>query len=364
VFRPPSAPEAAAYRGPHSLERLELSRLQGFEEDDLFAAFDVFLRSCKAIAEGTPPLRGAANTPLALQSIARAALRSAISDSATAKWFFKTNFRPFRIKPKESGGTGFLTGYYEPFVEASLVRTSAFLAPVLGWPHNFHRHELLPPRAAIEAGALDGRAQPILWLRDLVEVFLAQVQGSARARLADGTGLRLIYAGRNGHPYTSIGRLLMENGEIPESEMSLAALKYWIRTHGQNEGEAGLALMRRNQSYVFFTLAADDGEGSGPIGGQGIALSPLRSIAIDRAIWPYGLPFWISAELPWQSQSTSCFRRLMITQDTGSAIIGPARADIFFGSGDDAGARAGDIRHGCDMTVFLPAKEPMKNGDG
>ncbi len=139
--------------------------------------------------------------------------------------------------------------------------------------------------------------------------------------------------------------------------MSLAALKHWIRAHGQNPGDAGLALMQRNKSYVFFALQEDCSPASGPTGGQGISLTALRSIAIDRAIWPYGLPFWIAADLPWRELTPSPFRRLMIAQDTGSAITGPARADIFFGSGDDAGARAGDIRHGGDIVVLLPAGE-------
>jgi len=183
------------------------------------------------------------------------------------------------------------------------------------------------------------------------------VQGSARVRLADGSLLRLAYAGRNGHPYTSIGRILIDTGEIAEADMSLATLKQWIRAHGQNPGDAGALLMHRNKSYVFFSLHEECEPARGPIGGQGISLTALRSIAVDRAIWTYGLPFWIAADLPWRGSSPSPFRRLMIAQDTGSAITGPARADIFFGSGDDAGARAGDIRHAGDVVVFLPAAE-------
>jgi membrane-bound lytic murein transglycosylase A len=237
------------------------------------------------------------------------------------------------------------------------VRTRNFSAPVRGRPDNLNAVAPYPDRAAIEAGAIERHSAAIVWLRDQVEVFLAQVQGSARVRLADGGLLRLAYAGRNGHPYTSIGRILIDTGEIAEADLSLATLKQWVRARGQNPGDAGAALMHRNKSYVFFSLRQECEPANGPIGGQGISLTALRSVAVDRAIWTYGLPFWIDADLPWRGSCPSPFRRLMIAQDTGSAITGPARADIFFGSGDDAGARAGDIRHAGDVVVLLPAEE-------
>ena len=174
-------------------------------------------------------------------------------------------------------------------------------------------------------------------MRDAVEAFLIQVQGSAQVVFPDGRRARLAYDGRNGLAYTSIGRILIETGAIAESEMSLARLKALLRDAGAHEGGRGLELMRRNRSYVFFRLVEDFDPSLGPIAGAGVALTPLRSIAVDRARWAYGLPFWIEAELPWQDRSPQPFRRLMIAQDTGSAIVGPARADLFFGSGDAAG---------------------------
>lgn len=333
-----------------NLTPLSFEDLPGFNEDDHLAAFKVFANSAAAIADKKPPLRKGTGVTAALEAIAKAALCQNIHDSTAARRFFETHFWPFRIT-----SPGFFTGYYEPFVEGSLAASRDFTAPVLACPDNLESAAPYPDRAAIEAGAIEGHAAPIVWLRDRIEVFLVQVQGSARVRLPDGTKARLIYAGRNGQPYTSIGRLLIERGEIAESNMSLAALKHWIRAHGQDPGDAGLALMQANPSYVFFSLARDADPADGPRGGQGVALTALRSIAIDRTVWPYGLPFWLSASLPWRSSSPSPFRRLMIAQDTGSAILGPARADIFFGSGDDAGARAGDIRHAGDAIVLLPA---------
>jgi membrane-bound lytic murein transglycosylase A len=201
-------------------------------------------------------------------------------------------------------------------------------------------------RAQIEAE----RRDPIVWLRDAVEAFLIQVQGSAQVEFPDRSRARLAYGGRNGLPYTSIGKILIEAGEIAEGAMSLASLKAWLR----RDSARGLAMMQRNRSFVFFELIDDFDPGLGPIAGAGVPLTPLRSIAVDRTIWAYGLPFWIDAELPWAEETPQPFRRLMIAQDTGSAIVGAARADLFFGGGDTAGARAGAIRHPAGLIVLLP----------
>ena len=356
-FAPVSVP-GALNRRDLLLTPLSFEDLAGFRQDDHLKAFQVFARSCAAIAAKKSPLRNGAPATPALNAIANAALCQEVREPAQARRFFERHFRPCQVSACAGvRNAGFLTGYYEPIVDGSLTRTREFTAPVIGRPDNLAALARYPDRAAIEAGAIERHTAPIVWLRDPVEVFLVQVQGSARVRLADGGLLRLAYAGRNGHPYTSIGRILIDTGEIAAADMSLATLKQWIRAHGQNPGDAGAALMHRNKSYVFFSRHEECEPARGPIGGQGISLTALRSIAIDRAIWTYGLPFWIAADLPWRGSSSSPFRRLMIAQDTGSAITGPARADIFFGSGDDAGARAGNIRHAGDVIVLLPAAE-------
>jgi len=356
-FPPDSAP-GRRDRRELWLSRLSFADLADFGQDDHLEAFQVFARSCAAIAAKKSPLRNGAPATPALNAIANAALRKEVREPAQARRFFERHFRPCRVSACAGlRNDGFLTGYYEPIVEGSSQRSRNFTAPLLRRPDNPNARAAYPERAAIEAGAIKRRSAAIVWLRDRVEVFLAQVQGSARVRLADGRLLRLAYAGRNGHPYTSIGRILIDTGEIAEADMSLATLKQWIRAHGQNPGDAGALLMHRNKSYVFFSPHEECEPARGPIGGQGINLTALRSIAVDRAIWTYGLPFWIAANLPWRGSFPSPFRRLMIAQDTGSAVTGPARADIFFGSGDDAGARAGDIRHAGDVVVLLPAEE-------
>jgi membrane-bound lytic murein transglycosylase A len=367
-----------------NLVALDFSQLDQFDADDHLAAFVVFAKSAAAICAAQKPLRPASPAGAKLEAVCRKALADPPRTGPSARQFFTENFRPFRViaPDRDAAPFGFLTGYFEPLVPGALTQSAEFTAPLLARPDDLMtlaEGETLPgldpslraaqhlpqggygpypERAAIEAGAIAAHTQPIVWLRDLLEVFLVQVQGSARIVLPDGTRRRAIYAGRNGQPYSSLGRALIDMGEVPAQDMGIARLKQWIYAHGVAPGEAGAALMLRNKSYVFFALEPDGPEGDGPIGGAGLPLSPLRSIAIDRSLWPYGLPFWIAADLPWNGPDLSPFRRLMIAQDTGSAILGPARADLFFGTGDVAGARAGEIRHRCDFVVLLP------RGDG
>ena len=348
------------------LESLEFESIPGWDDDDHLAAFRAFERSARALAEGqTSPRTAQAAAPELIAS-ARAAFCGAAA--ADARRFFETRFRPFRVVPEN--GRGFLTGYYEPCVPASRVETEAFRWPILARPTDLVTFGVDPapadfPKDVSGARRLsDGslvpyadraqieveRRDPIVWVRDAVEAFLMQVQGSAQVEFPDRSRARLAYDGRNGVPYTSIGKILIEAGEIAEGAMSLASLKAWLR----RDSARGLDVMRRNRSFVFFKLVEDFDPDLGPVAGAGVPLTPLRSIAIDRTLWAYGLPFWIDAELPWVDETQEPFRRLMIAQDTGSAIVGAARADLFFGSGDAAGARAGAIRHPADFVVLLP----------
>ena len=353
---------------------LAFDALAGFADDEALAAFVAFRDWARAAHAQTPPLRAARPPSPRLMQVAEAACGAAIGDDSAARRFFVDNFRPWRVAADAADGAAFFTGYYEPVVDASLTPTPDFRAPVLARPRDLVSFEPgdgppdLDPRLAGAERREDGRLAPypdraaiearggeaIAWLADEVEAFFAQVQGSAQLRLADGRKARLVYDGRNGQPYTSIGRLLIEAGEIPQADMSLARLKAWLRANGLKPGDKGRAAMQRNASYVFFRLVEDVDPALGPIGGAGIALTPLRSIAVDRALWSYGLPFWIDATLPWRSDALSPFRRLTVAHDTGSAIVGPARADIFFGAGEAAGARAGAIRHRGVFAVLAP----------
>jgi membrane-bound lytic murein transglycosylase A len=189
-----------------------------------------------------------------------------------------------------------------------------------------------------------------VYLREPGEAFIIHVQGSARIRLDDGSVMRVAYAGRNGRPYTSIGRLLVQQDEMDLETMTLEKLMGWLKDHP----EPAKGLMRQNQSYIFFREASELAPEDGPIGGAGTPLVQGRSLAVDRSLWAYGLPVWLDGQLPVTLDRTEPLRRLMIAQDTGSAIVGPARGDFFFGSGKEAGRRAGLLRHAVRFVVLQP----------
>lgn len=363
--------EAGATEIPGArLERLSFADLPGWAEDDHAAAFATFLRSCDAILAGAPELRPAGATGENLLAACRAARAEPATD---ARAFFETRFIPHLIATET--GRGFLTGYYEPVYDGSREPTAEFSAPLLARPDDLvtipaggslpgvpeglaaarrvaDGYAPYPERAAIEDGALGDRARPIAHLRHPAQAFIIHVQGSARIRLSDGETMRVGYAGRNGHPYASVGRVLVERGHIPADEMSLERLLGWLEAP-ENAAEAR-EIMRLNRSFIFFTEIESLAPELGPIGGAGVPLTPGRSLAVDRNIWRYGLPFWLHGDIPDETGVARETARLMIAQDTGSAIVGPARGDFFTGTGDAAGTRAGLIRHRPRVVVLLP----------
>jgi membrane-bound lytic murein transglycosylase A len=353
------------------LEPLAFSDLAGWAADDHAAAFRAFRRSCEHNVAEVPALRPALAPDGSLARVCREALAFRGPTNSSARAFFESRFSPFAIRPSE--GAGFLTGYYEPEFEGARDRSGPFRVPLLARPDDLvtippgdrlpgldphlqaarrtpSGYEPYPDRAEIEDGALGERAKPIVHLREPGEAFIIHVQGSARIRIPDGTTLRIAYAGRNGHPYTSIGRILVERGEIPLEAMSLERLMAWLAAHP----EAARALMRQNRSYIFFREARELAAEDGPIGGAGHPLTPGRSLAVDRHIWSYGLPFWLEGVVPAGADRSEPLARLMIAQDTGSAIVGPARGDVFMGSGAEAGTRAGLLRHPARFVVLRP----------
>ena len=367
--------DASPLEGKARLEPLTFADLAGWPEDDHGAAYRAFLRSCRALDAQAAELRPARAPHEGLLAVCREALKSPDLTGEAARAFFEANFRPFEIRPL--AGEGFLTGYYEPEFRGSPRPDSTYRIPLLDRPDDLvtipqgqtlpgigpdlqaaratpSGYEPYPDRAAIEDGALGGRARPIVYLGEPAEAFIIHVQGSARIRLTDGSVMRVAYAGRNGRPYTSIGRLLVQRGEMDLETMTLEKLMGWLK---DNPGPAR-DLMRENQSYIFFREAKELAPEDGPIGGAGIPLVPGRSLAVDRTLWAYGLPFWLEGSLPITLTEAEPLRRLMIAQDTGSAIVGPARGDFFVGSGPQAGTVAGLIRHRTRFVVLEPRTAP------
>jgi membrane-bound lytic murein transglycosylase A len=361
-----------------ALEPVKWTDLAGWAADDHLAAFATYQASCRALRNG----KGAPSDerPLynALSEVCRRAAGVRPADKDAARRFFEDNFRPVHIA-RLGEPQGFLTGYYEPIVEGSRFPNPEFHVPLYRRPPDLmaagfkpgsnpfpnkgaligrvnDKGEIVPyhDRGAIEGGALDGQKLEICWLRDPFEVLAIQIQGSARVILEDGTPLRINYDSHNGYPYTAVGRALIERNLVPREEMSMQRIRDWMAA---NPDEAP-KVRATNRSYVFFhvTGLSNDGE---PAGAQGVPLVPGRSIAVDK-IHVYGTPFFIEASLPIESaKPTTPFRRLMIAQDTGSAIVGPARADLYWGAGDDAARVAGRIRHPGRFVMLLPRELDM-----
>jgi len=353
-------------------EPINWAQIEGWAEDDHDAAFATFLISCKAILGGGRPARTARPMTAALYDACSNAVASKPSKPGEARAFFEQNFRPVRISPL-GDPDGFLTGYYEPIVEGVRKQTEGFDYPLYRKPPGLlsggrmavgvagaskgkkkakrRRVMAFHDRSAIDdGGALAGRDLEICWLKDPIDAFFAHIQGSVRVRLEDGEILRLNYQAANGHPYVAVGKFLIQRNIISKDEMSMDRIREWM----ERNPEEGKELRRKNKSYVFFreTNLASNEE---PPGAQGIALTPGRSIAVDRHLHTYGTPFFISAMLPIESlQPTTPFRRLMIAQDTGGAILGPARADIYFGAGDEAGSISGRLRHNGRFVMLVP----------
>jgi membrane-bound lytic murein transglycosylase A len=376
--------EAAPIRFPATqYEPMAWADLDGWSNDDHAAAFAAFLDSCRAL--GAKQRRARTVTPItvALKEVCERAIDAVPLDDGGARQFFEDNFRPILIN-KIGDTDGFLTGYYEPIIDGSRVPTGEFTAPLYRRPPNLAisgrrklgdafpskgvkvgrrvgRRKIVPyyDRGEIEDGALDGWHLEICWLRSQVDVLFAQIQGSARIRLEDGTILRINYDSHNGWPYTPVGRVLVDRGYLTKDEVSMQHIRDWMEANP----DAAKDVRRQNKSYVFFRitdLATEDEA----IGAEGVPLTPGRSIAVDHALHTYGTPFFIEANLPIANdKAATTFDRLVIAQDTGSAIVGPARADIYFGAGDDAARIAGRIKDPGKFVMLLPRElDPVAAG--
>src|SRR5665647_680488 len=370
------------------------AEIAGWNDDDHLQAYKAFRISCKPIAAQRDPPADSEMDPKtdsktdpkalgsSLRDPCRAARAADISDGASAKVFFEEHFLPLRFS-RLGEDQGFVTGYYEPILDGSRTQTDVYTVPVYRRPSNLFvrgfkqdapslpnkgevfrkigRRKLVPyyDRAEIEDGAIAGRGLEICWLKSQTDLLFAQIQGSARIRLEDGSTLRINYDAHNGYPYTAVGRILIDRGIIPNEQMSMHKIREWMEQNPDGAKE----LRRQNRSYVFFRQVplSDKDEA---VGAQGVPLTPGRSIAVDKALHVYGTPFFIEGELPIESaQSRTPFRRLMIAQDTGSAITGPARADLYFGAGADAGKVSGRLRHNMRFVILVPKSlDPQARG--
>jgi membrane-bound lytic murein transglycosylase A len=299
--------------------------LDGWAEDDHASALTVFRNTCADLDEPD-----------------WASLCALAFDATDARQFFELFFRPMLIT---DGKDPLFTGYFEPELAGSPVRTDRYRYPLYRMPQEAEDiRPWLTRRDLLTSGILDGRGLEIAWVDDPVELFFLQVQGSGRVRYPDGRMIRVGYGGANGHSYKSIGQELVRRGVYQAHQVSADVIKNWVR---RNPIE-GQDLLFHNDSYVFFREVSQVPADMGPLGAMNRSITPMRSIAVDPAFTPLGAPVWI------EKDGRNPLRRLMVAQDTGSAIKGAQRADVFFGTGNEAGRKAGRIKDPGRMVVLMP----------
>ena len=358
---------------PPVLSLTDFASIPGWSEDDHAAALAAFRHSCTILQDlSHGPIRNpryGGGRPDWQTACQRAAT------TADPRRFFEENFLPLKVHDAERPA-GLFTGYYEPEAEGSRIPSPGYPVPVYGKPADliaftpdqqaatgltYGRVSNGDPqpyfsRRDIESAALNGRGLEILWLRDWADAFFIHVQGSGRVRLPDGRVARLAFAAKSGRPYTAIGGLLADRGIIPGSQLSMQTIRAWM---AQNEAEAR-DIMRENQSYIFFREVEIPDPAEGPPGAQGVSLTARRSLAVDRFLWMYGTPMWIDTVVQTgPSKPGAHFRHLLIAQDTGTAIRGLVRGDIFWGSGEEAAFAAGHLKSPGAMIVLFPADLAM-----
>ncbi len=361
--------------------------LPGWGDDAVEEALPALLRSCARIAAlpdgealggagtgGVAAGRGADWRPACDE-----AARLPAGDRAAVRRFFESRFRPWSVR-NHRNPVGLFTGYYEPLLHGSRKRHGTFTVPLYGRPPELVMVDLgrfrddlkgkriagkveggalvpYPDRKAIDAGALAGRKLEIVWVDDPVEAFFLQVQGSGRVRLEEGGEMRIGYAAQNGHPYSSIGKALIQRGALRTDTVSMQTIRAWLKAHPDQTA----GVLEKDASYVFFQetgarAAGPDGRPEGPMGAEGVPLTPGRSLAVDLRYMPLGVPIWLASRMPAprETDPDRRLRRLLIAQDTGGAIRGPVRGDVFFGFGPEAETMAGRMKHRGKMWVLLP----------
>lgn len=352
---PPVVPTVIAPVAPFAPSAWE--KLPDWQNTDLSASFAALLQSCRA-------LKGKANW----QSVCTQAEALGVVDNIVLHVFFETEFSPYQVVNPDGTTQGLITGYYEPRLLGSRVKTARFRYPVYGVPDDLltiDLSEVYPQlkdmrlrgrlvgkrivpyynRADIEQGKAAVQGRELFWVENAVELFFLQIQGSGRIELPDGTSVKIGYAEQNGQPYASIGKKLVETGELKLEQASMQGIKLW----GEQHPDKLPALLASNPSYVFFRELPN--QNAAPLGALGVPLTDAYSIAIDPRTIPLGAPVFLATTYPNTSEPLN---RLMLAQDTGGAIRGAVRADFFWGYGDQAGAQAGRMKQSGQMWVLFP----------
>ncbi len=371
---------AEAAESAKQLRRVTFSDLNGWETDRHVEALATLKLSCQEIVKRGASFRHRSDyggTRKDWLGACRGALTLGMAVTPEkARAFFEKSFIPVEVR----GGDrpqGLFTGYYEPELAGSLKQTAEYMVPVYARPQDLVTFNAAQrtatglkygrivggkprpylTRRAIEAGALSGRRLELVWLKSWPDAFFLHVQGSGRISLRDGSVIRLGFAAKSGHPYTSIGAVLIRQGEVARDDMSMQAIRQWMDAHPKQ----ARALMWHNKSFIFFRRLELNNPDLGPVGAQQVQLTPMRSLAIDRRHYALGTPIWLETTFPGNSKPLNS---LMIAQDTGSAITGRVRGDVYFGSGEAAGRLAGQMQQPGRMVALLPLAVVRRLGFG
>ena len=334
-----------------SLTAASFDQLQGWAEDRLSAAVPAFLKSCARVL-ALPDTAAIDPIPKVAdfgrigdwRELCLAAAAVPPGDDAAARVFFESFFVPLLVADYRQP-EGLFTGYFEIELNGSRQREGRYQTPIYRRPPDLGSGPRYS-RAEIEEGALAGRGLEFLWVDDPIDAFFLEIQGSGRVRLENGSTVRVGYDGKIGHPYVAVGRLLVERGVLPRAQVTMISIRDWMNQHP----EAGAALRRENPSYVFFREQGDEGA----IGAGGVVLTAERSLAVDRAYVALGLPIWLEADERFAAAES--VRRLVVAQDTGGAIKGPVRGDLFWGIGAAAAWRAGVMNARGRYYLLLPTR--------
>jgi membrane-bound lytic murein transglycosylase A len=338
LLRPPPPPRL-------TLAAVRYEQLNGWRDDMASLAVPALLRSCAAFLakpDNAPvdarPKGADFGTVAEWRGPCGLAAALPAGDDGAARRFFESEFAPL-LAGNHGNSDGLFTGYFEITLNGSRQRGGGYQTALYRRPPEPGRHT----RAEIEDGALAGKGLELLWVDDPIDAFFLEIQGSGRVRLREGGIARVGYDGSNGKPYVAVGRLLIDRGELPREKVTMAGIRGWMKAHPKE----GAALRRENPSQVFFREIA----GPGPIGADRVVLSPGRSLAVDRAFLPLGIPLWLEAQ---ERFSPAMIRRLVVAQDTGGAIKGPVRGDLFWGHGDAAASGAGAMNARGRYCLLLP----------
>jgi membrane-bound lytic murein transglycosylase A len=364
-----------------ALQAIGFEELEGWRDDDPSSLFEV-METCARHIEAVKPYRtgslGLTSGDLHEMLIAARTVRTKSPTQARA--FFEAHCRPFRIG-RSDGSRGFVTAFYEPEIAVSDNQDDEYRFPFYRRPDNlidldeqsrpaamdasyvFGRLmsggvEPYLDRQAIDQGGLHGQGLEIAWAKSKVDVFFVHVQGAARLRYRDGRMGRITYSAKAGHPFSAIGRLLIDLGEITRADISMQSIRTWLALHPDRVDE----ILWHNRSYIFFQEMPPADAETGPVAAAKVPLIAGRSLAVDRMIHTFGFPFFVRSEGLRHLDQGKPFQRLMLALDTGSAIVGPARGDIFTGSGDAAGELAGTVRNDADFTILIPNKAAARFG--